>query len=389
MRNRPAVVAASVLLAVAVFVALVLSAGDARPRRTEAGPAPATAHAISVASDLIDGPLARGQIGDYLLANSEIQVVIQRPLRNLLSVGEFGGQIIDADLVRVGPDPERDNFEEWAVGVNLENTCHYTSVTVINDGTDSNPAVIRASGVDDLLNFINPSSQVAGFGGGAFSLPPGFDDVDLPVTCATDYTLAPNAKHVQVDTTFTNTGTSQIDTFITEFMNGSGQVEIFQQGYGFGQPLIATPCPRCNMVVWNGIGAATGVAYGYIHDIPGTTVFSTAGVTIPVLGTNAALALIGAAPPNYIIPANNAKSALPATSPSPTTPVRSSTRATRSWAIRQAPSAAPSPAIRAARRSRERTWSSWAPRPTTWRTSSSTCRLAAPIRLTSSMAGST
>src|SRR3989337_2032792 len=71
------------------------------------------------------GDVSRGRLGDVYLANGDIQVVIQQPQRNLLSVGQFGGQIIDADLVRAAGDPERDSFEEWAFGVNLENTCHY------------------------------------------------------------------------------------------------------------------------------------------------------------------------------------------------------------------------------------------------------------------------
>ncbi|MGB2695339.1 MAG: flexitail domain-containing putative surface protein [Dehalococcoidia bacterium] len=259
----------------------------------------AAAEVISDSADLIEGPLSRGVLGDYLLANSEIQVVIQAPQRNLLNVGQFGGQIIDADLVRQGADPERDNFEEWAFGINLENTAHYDTVQIVNDGSNGQPAVIRASGVDDLLDFINPSSQVADFG---FPFPAEFDDADLPVEISTDYILAPNKNYVEVNTTVTNLDSVEtVETFFTEFIGASGEVEQFLAGYGFGEPMVTTACDLCNYVAWSGQGAADGVSYGYIQDVPDTTVFTTSGVTIPALGISAALALVGGEPPNQII----------------------------------------------------------------------------------------
>ncbi len=290
-----------VVLLVALGLAGVL-AGTWRPDSSGsavAGGPPAAARVISDTADLIGGDMSRGRLGDYYLANSEVQVVIQQPQRNLFSVGQFGGQIIDADLVREIADPERDSFEEWAFGINLENTCHYTSVSVINDGSNGQPAVIRATGVDDLLDFINPSSQVAGFG---FPFPAAYDDADLPVTCSTDYSLAPGDTFVQVETTITNTSGSAVETFFTEFLSASGDVEQFLPGYGFGEPLVSTSCALCNFVSWGGVDEAAGVAYGYIHNIPATTLFSTSGVTIPALGVDAALALVGFAVPNYTIP---------------------------------------------------------------------------------------
>lgn len=307
MKRRLPIVVSSLLLAAAIAGVLAISSGEATPKQTTAGPNPASAVQISGAGELIGGPMARGQIGDYLLSNSEIQVVIQKPERNMAIIGEFGGQIIDADIVRTGPDPERDAFEEWAFGINVENTAHYTSVTIVNDGTNGQPAVIRATGVDDLLNFINPSSQVAGFG---FPFPAAFDDTDLPVTISTDYILAPNSDYVEVQTTVANTDTNNpIDTFLTEFFNGSSQAELFLPGYGFGFPLITSACPMCNFASWSGFGDTEGVAYGYIHNIDAgdidttddTTTFNTEGVTIPLLDENTAFALIGAAPANYYL----------------------------------------------------------------------------------------
>jgi hypothetical protein len=291
------------ILAVSILsvVALVLMPGapdwSTSPAHGQP-PADAEAKVIAAPADLVEGPLSRGRIGDFLLANGEIQVVIQDVQRNLLNVGQFGGQIIDADLVRAPEDPERDNFEEWAFGINIENTAHYTDVTVINDGSGGVPAVIRATGVDDLLDWINPSSMVESVG----AIPACCDDVDLPVEITTDYTLAPGDNYVTVETTVRNTDpTDPVETFLSDWLGGSGQVELFQSGYGFGEPMVTTACALCNFVAWSGEDEADGVSYGYIHDIANTTTFADSGVIIPILGTSAILALLGVAPPNYTI----------------------------------------------------------------------------------------
>ncbi len=292
-------------LVLGVLALLAVTAALSMPNMgpASAGPGPnAVAKVITNSQDLIEGPMSRGRLGDYLLANSEIQVVIQKPERSLMVVGTFGGQILDADLVRQAGDPERDAFEEWALGINLENTAHYTAVTVINDGSNGQPAVIRATGVDDLLDIINPSSQVAEFG---FPLPAAFDDTDLPVEFTTDYILAPNDRFVRVESTVRNIDpVNPVETFITEFLSGSGLTEPFHPGYGFGEPLLTADCALCDFVAWSGKGEATGVSYGYIPNIPGSTSFNTDGVTIPLLGESIALALIGVASSNYTIAPN-------------------------------------------------------------------------------------
>jgi hypothetical protein len=286
------------MLSVTTLLLVVPSAPDwsASPARGEA-PA-AVAKVITNSQDLIEGPMSRGGTGDFLLANEEIQVVIQNVQRNLLNVGQFGGQIIDADLVRQTDDPERDSFEEWAFGINIENTAHYTSVSVVNDGSDGQPAVIRATGPDDLLDWINPSSMLAEMG---FTLPAALDDVDLPLQITTDYILAPDARFVRVETTVRNTdATQQVKTFLSDYLGGSGQVKVFQPGYGFGEPLATTSCALCDLVAWGGFGQADGVSYGYIHNIVNSTTFTSAGVSVALLGAPV-LSLLGLSPPNYVI----------------------------------------------------------------------------------------
>ena len=80
-----------------------------RPRRAGAGlaarrtlPACAVARVIATQNDVIEGPLSRGRLGDFLLANDEIQVIVQQTGRVIFGIGTYGGNIIDAD--RAAPD---------------------------------------------------------------------------------------------------------------------------------------------------------------------------------------------------------------------------------------------------------------------------------------------
>lgn len=255
----------------------------------------------SAATECVKGPLARCRNGDYLLANDKVRVVVQSIQRNILNVGQFGGQIIDADLVRAPGDPDRDNFEEWATSINIENTAHYTDLTIINDGSDGQPAILRATGVDDLLDFVNPSSVVADFG---FPFPASANDTDLPVEIQTDYILEPGRNWVRVETTVQNTSAAPFSVFLGEYLGGSGQIETFQSGYGFGEPLVGASCPAnatnpCNVIAYGAYGEATGLSYGYVHEVPGSSSFSTAGVTVPLLGVETVFALIGSATQNF------------------------------------------------------------------------------------------
>ena len=158
---------------------------------------PPTARARVIGSnphDLVGGPLARGKSGDILMVNDKVKVIIQQPGRVMFGIGPYGGNIIDADLQRC-LEPGRDNFEEITTLINLENTANYTNVTVLNDGTNGQPAVVRATGPDDLLDYINASSTVASFG---FAFPASADDRDLPIDVQTDYILETGKSYVRM-----------------------------------------------------------------------------------------------------------------------------------------------------------------------------------------------
>ncbi len=263
----------------------------------------ATAAVISNTADCVEGPLSRCRLGDYLLENGRARFIVQGIQRNLFGIGQYGGQIIDADLVRTS-GPERDSFEEWSTLINLENTAHYTTISVLNDGTDGGPAIVRVTGVDDLLDFLNPSSTVAGLG---FLLDPFTDDNDLPIEVMTDYILKPGRSYVQVETTIQNIGGSGYSIFFGDVLNGSGEVTQFQPAYGFGEPLVTVRCTStlnpCNAVIYQGYNEAAGVSYGFTSDDPASAAFTTSGVSVPLMGTEVLLALTGMTGPPHALTA--------------------------------------------------------------------------------------
>src|SRR6185503_16630944 len=127
------------------------------PNRPTVGSPFTRAEVITNGNQLIDGPVAYGRLGDLRIYNEKIQVVIQQPGRKAAAINLYGGNIVDADRIR--PDgTEHDHFGAWSPGINVENTANYTSVVVLNDGSNGQPAVIRATGPDDLMDFVNPSS---------------------------------------------------------------------------------------------------------------------------------------------------------------------------------------------------------------------------------------
>ena len=62
-------------------------------------PAPAVAKQIAARNELIGGPGALGEVGDYLLANDQIRVIVQGSGYSR-GFGVYGGAIIDADIQR-------------------------------------------------------------------------------------------------------------------------------------------------------------------------------------------------------------------------------------------------------------------------------------------------
>ena len=164
-------------LAVAAVALAVVACGDSSPR--------AHAQRIGALEDTIGGPHAVGRIGDFLLENDQIRLVIadtgvtSQP-GEVSTYGRvnttYGGTLVDADLVRIGAERGHgnDQLAELLPGflfsvINPTNVCIPVRATgncptdadkasgaQLADGSDGRPAEVMVVGTGgDLLQMVS------------------------------------------------------------------------------------------------------------------------------------------------------------------------------------------------------------------------------------------
>jgi hypothetical protein len=279
-------------------------------------PGKAVARRIDDPDDLIRGPLGHSKVGDYLLENGTARFAIQDVAqRELYSVGTFGGNLIDAELVG---RPGRDNFLEIQAGLNIETVINAQTVEIVNDGEDGTPAVIRTCGPDDLLDFVNPSSQVLDLG---LAFPPLADDRDLEIEGCTTYSLAPQKDYVRIDTEVFNNEVSPgsapdpLPLLVGDWLNPSGELDTFPRAPGANNSLtpsatgIGSPVSSfVGSLGFYGFDEAAGVDYAFTQiplPAPNTNTGSfvaVSGVLVVLHSQSAVLTLIGGDPVRFLVP---------------------------------------------------------------------------------------
>ena len=149
--------------------------------------------------ELIGGPVAMADTGDYLLENDKIRVAILGA-KHSPGPGVFGGSLVDADIVRkdtrFNEGRGRDRFAEMFPMCNLlvpDPTA--TEVFVLKDGSDGQEAVIRVQGEGKFLfeavSVLKSFSDILGLL---------FNNVKPDVKFHTDYILKPGDRYVTVRT---------------------------------------------------------------------------------------------------------------------------------------------------------------------------------------------
>jgi len=126
---------------------------------------PRAAQRIGALGEAIGGPHAIGRVGDFLLENDQIRLVIadtgvdpKDPSKSTFGRVNttFGGTLVDADLRRVGGDGARgnDQLAELLPGF-VFSVINPTSVAVTGAGDDGTPAEITVTGTpSDLLQMV-------------------------------------------------------------------------------------------------------------------------------------------------------------------------------------------------------------------------------------------
>ena len=175
---------------------------------------------ISDKRDLIQGIWANGYIGDYVLENEKIRVIVTSPEREGVTA-KGGGQIVDVSLkdypvdyvrglyARIGTQPETTYYDRYAnVGLGVETDYSYRHATIQTVGLPDNAASLIVSGKSE--------------GSHKFEI-------------TTEYTIKPNKPVIEITTTVNNLSTGTLESLTlgekvdwgacSTFIGGAGVIE--------------------------------------------------------------------------------------------------------------------------------------------------------------------
>ncbi|MBI5480068.1 MAG: CehA/McbA family metallohydrolase [Deltaproteobacteria bacterium] len=242
----------------------------------------------NAAQELIGGSAAQGKVGDYFLRNDRIRVVISQPEREI-APQPYGGNIIDADLLRTADDPYaqhpdsarpgNDRLGEMGVIYVTGRTLEFTAPEILADGSGGGVAAIRFMGRDALNDYIN----LAGMG--IIPIPDNLiADTPQELDGAVTYVLEPASNVVRVLYTFYNRGNETIKQPLGLLSDSGSEVELFVPGGKFGGVStsnianLSAPAPYAVLT-------GPGVAYGLVPRLedqlaPVHGAFSVEGVNI-------------------------------------------------------------------------------------------------------------
>lgn len=181
-----------------------------------------TAKQISSRADLVGGPGALGEVGDYLLANEQIRVVIQGPGYSR-GFGLYGGSLIDADLQRPRTAGDsaggkgHDNFAELFPALFLKAMKPRENGISVREAPDGSASVLVNGTGDEFLFIAERINDLL------------VDSTKLIFT--NEYKLAPGKRYVEITTTIINQGDVDVE------MPGRGITELSEQLTNFTMPV--------------------------------------------------------------------------------------------------------------------------------------------------------
>jgi len=149
------------------------TAGEARAGRIHAADLPAVASGLITWHD-----------GDFVLANDKVALVIEDAGDSDL-YDPWGGRPVGLARVEGGKLVEPNNFGELFI-LTGRSTVVTEAVSVVQDGSDGGPAIVRARGKLHPLPFIENLVSVL------------YNDKYTNIEATIDYVLAPGAEHVDV-----------------------------------------------------------------------------------------------------------------------------------------------------------------------------------------------
>jgi hypothetical protein len=207
------------------------AAGDPQGHPSPLGAGPNEARAGRIhAADLPPVPsgLITWKDGDFVLANDRVALVIE-------DVGDsdlydpWGGRPVGLARVEGGKLVEPANFGEFFV-LTGRSTIVTDSVSVINDGSNGQPAILRARGKLHPLPFVESLLNVV------------YHDDYTDIDAAIDYELAPGSEHVDIRMRYASPRGDDITVPSTlHAMMYTKRTPVYQPGVGFSEDLAGVP----------------------------------------------------------------------------------------------------------------------------------------------------
>lgn len=242
---------------------------------------------ISANGELIGGLTAWGKIGDYLLENDKVRIVIQGFDRHI-GPQPYGATILDADLVRSGPGI--DQFGEIGLLYNFGRTLDPEKFEILNDGSDGRAVVLAATGHDAPNDYLSIRNQLRNQLG---NVPKADPYAAVPLLITNYFILPPGEQRLRFVTALCNEGEAALPLALGDLTDPGETVEFFNGnsctlGFGYGGV-----CFGLDRMSWYGY-QGDGVAYGYAPWNPNApaqpssvnALLTVSGVTGSVLGAN-------------------------------------------------------------------------------------------------------
>ncbi|MSQ01854.1 MAG: carboxypeptidase regulatory-like domain-containing protein [Myxococcales bacterium] len=172
---------------------------------------------------LFGGISSEGAPGDIKLYNDRARFIIEAVGDSSYYV-DYGGGLIDADIVRPAGQPGRDLLDELAPMVSFGRVCDATSVEIVEDGEDG-VGHVRVTGPAAPMRLIT----------GAVENEDAVPWFDLTVT--TDYVLRPGQWSVEVTTTVQNHDSRPFPSSVGMLVLYAQEVaDLWHPGTGFADP---------------------------------------------------------------------------------------------------------------------------------------------------------
>src|SRR5688572_1463781 len=146
---------------------------------------------IESADQLIGGQAAGGQIGDYLFQNDKARFIVQGP-DTATGWGIFGGSLVDLAPVRADGRAD-DRLQEMFVQCDLR-AFRPESVEIASDGSDGGPAVLRLTGADAGIPFLDAvivREPLQASITVEYILPPGSDTLEISIRVKDEKKMEP------------------------------------------------------------------------------------------------------------------------------------------------------------------------------------------------------